>query len=716
MTGIPLLDWAVQAVSFFNTCILIWLGFTVLLNAERRDWGVWLAAAGLFAGAAFFISHSAILGQSLLATTRGLNFWWHAGWGPVVASPYAWYILMLWYTGYWEKPRPALYHRHTFWLGITVIFTLALAGLFIFGNPLPTLALGAQFDFSNKPTLLGAPLLLIAYPVYIALCILLSLDALLHPAPSPRPLTEIARQRARPWLVGASFLLLLVSLLVGGVLFFVVRFIRSAPGLVELYNRSVVTLAWLDLLIAAMIGIAVLMLGRAIMAYEIFTGHTLPRQALLRDWRRAIILCGGISVLFSWALTDHLRPIYMLLLAAGLMVTFYALITWRSFADRDAAMRLLRPFTASQGLFSKILSSETAAADEIPAEALFASLIQEVLSARQAALVPLGALAGLIKPLTYPETADFDFPTLEEVQTRFPSPQAALKPADDRAGWMIPLWNESGLVGVLLLGDKMGGGFYSEEEIEIARSSGKALLDSQAAAEMAHRLVALQRDRMAQSAVIDRRTRRVLHDDVLPRLHTALLQWSAQPYAQTPEGQQSLELLAGAHREISALLREIPPQVTPDLARYGVVGALRRVLETELAGSFDAVRWQVDPAAEAGLAVLPELTAEVVYYAAREAVRNAARHGRGGQNTARPLHLHLEVSRQGAYWQIVVEDDGVGLQSPARTDTNGSGQGLVLHSTLIAVVGGSLALESEPGRFTRAVLSIPTPRSTGLPE
>lgn len=709
MSGILWLDWATLAVSFFDTSILIWLGFTVLLNAERRNWGVWLAAGGLFTGAAFFVSHSAILGQRLLTTTRGLNFWWHAGWGPVVLAPYAWYVLMLWYTGYWEDTRSALYRRHTFWLGITVIFTLALAGLLLFGNPLPTLALGAQFNFDTGPTLLGAPLLMIAYPVYILLCIILALDALLHPAPSHRLFGEAARRRARPWLVGATLVLLVVSLLVGGVLYFVIRATRISSDLIELYNRSILYLAGFDLFIAALIGAAVLMLGRAIVAYEIFAGRTLPRRALLRDYRRAVILCGGISLLFAGALTLQIRPIYMLLLAAGLMVTFYALITWRSFADRDSAMRQLRPFAASQGLYGKLLSDQRSQRNESDPEALFAVLIQDVLNANRATLVPLGPLAGLTHALTVPSGAEFHVPTLEEVQAHFPTPQTMLITSDQPGEWLIPLWNEEGLAGALLLAEKVDGGFYSQEEIEIARASGERLLDTCATAEMTRRLVALERDRMTKSAVLDQRTRRVLHDDVLPRLHTALLKWSAQPDAQTPEGQQSLDLLAGAHREIAALLRDMPPAAAPELAKLGVVGALRQTLESELADEFDAVHWEVDPAAVQGLEDLPDLNAEVLFYAAREAMRNAARHGRGSENAARPLHLDVRMFGEGDHWIITVEDDGVGMDA-ASTENSGSGQGLTLHSTLMAVVGGSLAWESEPNRFTRVSLKIPRSR------
>src|SRR5215207_4378890 len=118
MTGYFLLDWAILAVSLFNTILCLWLGLTVLLNADRRNWGVWLMGSGLLVGAAFFVSHTAILGQELAVNADGLNFWWHVGWIPVIVAPFAWYVVILWYAGFWRKPRPTLYRRHAAWLVI----------------------------------------------------------------------------------------------------------------------------------------------------------------------------------------------------------------------------------------------------------------------------------------------------------------------------------------------------------------------------------------------------------------------------------------------------------------------------------------------------------------------------------------------------------------------------------------------------------------------
>jgi signal transduction histidine kinase len=61
--------------------------------------------------------------------------------------------------------------------------------------------------------------------------------------------------------------------------------------------------------------------------------------------------------------------------------------------------------------------------------------------------------------------------------------------------------------------------------------------------------------------------------------------------------------------------------------------------------------------------------------------------------------------------EIIVEDDGVGLGTAGAGRANGanggSGQGLALHSTMMAVIGGSLSMDSVPGKYTRVLLSLP---------
>src|SRR5690606_36238036 len=145
------------------------------------------------------------------------------------------------------------------------------------------------------------------------------------------------------------------------------------------------------------------------------------------------------------------------------------------------------------------------------------------------------------------------------------SPDSLLLPASAEAAaglgalWAVPLWSDRGLTGLLLLGDKSDGGLYTQEEIEIARAAGERLIDTQASAELARRLLALQRQRLAESQVLDRRARRVIHDDVLPQLHAALLRLPPGP----PDGDVR-PLLAGIHRQLSDLLRAMPATPPPE--------------------------------------------------------------------------------------------------------------------------------------------------------
>ncbi len=737
MTGNTWLDWPILAISLFNTILLLWLGLTVLLNAERRTWGVWLSGGGLLVSGAFFVSHSAILGYGFSFIGPGLNFWWRTGWLPVVLVPLAWYVAMLWYAGFWEtlpigtitvgahSRAPLQWQRP--WLFLTTGLAVVLTGLLILANPLPSFVQVIQLKLSATPEIGGVPLLILVYPLYITLCIVLSLAALRRPAPSGRVMGDLARRRARPWLMAASLLLLLVSLLVGWVMLWIVLSARQPFGPRGL-NEMATPIAWFDLAIATLIAAVIILMGRAIVSYEIFTGKALPRRGFFRHWRSAVILAAGYSALVSWNLTFHLRPIYSLLLATIVMVLFYALFSWRSFAERDHYIEFLRPFVSSQGLYEHLLTPSSSEARERGQGGGFHALCAGVLGTRVAYLLPLGPLASLVGP-------GWTFPTGAPPLPRSPAPllptltpQTICLPLDPAeyggALWAVPLWSERGLIGLLLLGEKRDGGLYTQEEIETARAGGERLIDTQASAELARRLMELQRQRLAQTQLLDRHTRRVLHDDILPSLHTAMLMLTASSRPPTADRRpptndnvqrstfnvqrsthphaEVVALLTDVHQQISQLLRDMPGAVTSDLARVGLIEALRRTVENEQRHAFDEVAWHIQPGVEPKIEAIPALSAEVLFYAAREAIRNAAKHARA--EIAAPLRLKITVCwREGL--EMTIEDDGVGLA--ARRSDGGSGQGLALHSTMLAVIGGTLSLESEPGAYTRVILALP---------
>jgi signal transduction histidine kinase len=283
-----------------------------------------------------------------------------------------------------------------------------------------------------------------------------------------------------------------------------------------------------------------------------------------------------------------------------------------------------------------------------------------------------------------------------------------LDPARDGGlTWAVSLWSERGLIGVLLLGAKRDGGLYTQEEIEIARASGERLIDTLATAQVSGRLMALLRQRIAQVRVMEGQGRRVLHDQILPRLHTAILHLGGLP--DEPAAQQAVEALAAAHRQISDLMHDTAPAAPHLLSQQGLIDALRASVETEFAGEFDRVEWHSSPEAVQAAERLPLYVSEVLFFAAQELIRNAARHGRG-DDPERPLHLEVVLD----VTSLSVEDDGVGFRTappplqPAEAVAEGR-NGLRFHSTMLAAVGGSLEVAALPGKGTRAVVRFPQP-------
>jgi signal transduction histidine kinase len=406
-------------------------------------------------------------------------------------------------------------------------------------------------------------------------------------------------------------------------------------------------------------------------------------------------------------------PIYSLLLSACLMIGFYALLGWRSYAERQHLITNLSPFLAGESLYEQLLNP-TPIAGEVDVAAQFGALCRDILEARLAYLIPLGAQAPLFgETLAYPAGRPPGSFTLASILEQHQNARTLFipLPAGDQHGatWAVPLWDRSGALGVLLLGEKVDGGLYTQEEIEFARGVCERLVDLQVSAELARRLMALQRQRLVESQVLDRQTRRILHDDVLPRLHAALLALDGP--ADQERSKQIINTLSDAHHQISDLLREMPATTAPQVRRQGLIGALQHLAQNELGHAFDRVNWRLDPQAAACIEEIEPIKAEVLFYAAREAIRNAAQHARD-QASEQPLELSVAISWQ-AGLLISIEDNGVGF-AQSETRGAGGGHGLALHSTMLAVIGASLSVESTPGSSTHIRITLPQ-EYTGQP-
>ncbi|RPI97886.1 MAG: hypothetical protein EHM39_08820, partial [Chloroflexi bacterium] len=454
-----------------------------------------------------------------------------------------------------------------------------------------------------------------------------------------------------------------------------------------------------------LIALAITLLGQGLVSYEIFTGQTLPRRGFFRQWRGTVLFAWTTAWIVGFALNWQVLPIFSFMLATAVMMVLYAFFGWRTFKHREELIARLRSFVISPN--TNGLPGITNLDQQ--AVVLFTTICNDVLDTTRAYLIPLGPrvpLAG--PPLTYPAMSAP--PTPRITPDLFATPETivvALDPAEySGAVWGIPLWTGRGLIGALLLGPKRSNAIYTREEIDIARTSAERILDTLAGEQIAQRLVQIQRRRSAETRVLDLRTRRALHDDILPELHMVALRLSALARSQ-PAAAEAIQSLTHIHHEISDLIHTPGGMFGPNGQGGQLVAALRDLLATEFAGAFDSVTWRtVDEPRE-----LDPLLHEVIFNAVREVVRNAALHGRGDRPD-RALNLTLGIRRE-AGLVIEVWDDGVGMASTPRPAAKGpalsagTGGGLVLHGTMLAISGGELSVESPAGGGTHVVISMP---------
>jgi signal transduction histidine kinase len=145
-------------------------------------------------------------------------------------------------------------------------------------------------------------------------------------------------------------------------------------------------------------------------------------------------------------------------------------------------------------------------------------------------------------------------------------------------------------------------------------------------------------------------------------------------------------------RGLRSLLVDIYP---PNLHAAGLEPALRDLLEPLAARGIDA---ELECAAPADL---PRDTEQAVFRTAQEALRNVVKHA--GARRAR-----VQLSAPNGVVRLVVEDDGRGFDSEAVRHRQEQGHlGIAFLADRAADLGGSLDIDSQPGRGTRVVLEVP---------
>jgi signal transduction histidine kinase len=673
-----------QAVSLFNTVLLLWLGLTVLLTGDRRKPATIAGGVGLLLGALFFMGHTLLIAHTVDFFGGGVNIVWRVLWFVAVVAPYFWGLALFYYSG---DPTAGRWVRRIL---TAAMFFMVLALFLIF--PLPTF-----LEFVLAPAL--APVIAWLYVPYLFLCFVLPLMALRRPT-TRNLLWRDPFRRARPWLIAAAMML------TAAVIAFAFTAYVIVPGAIPVYTISENELReiyFADEVVAGFIGLAIIFLGRAVLSNSVLTERLQGGSGLFARWRNVVgvAIVGSLFVALLYNL--NIRPIYSVLLTVILAVMAYALFNWRQYVEHEEFMRRLNPFVTSLHLHERLLTSD--ADSEQESRELFTALCRDALRTDHACLLFEGSIGGPH------ERQRIDYRWLAEQEALLNAPLT--NPIEwsrlDVDHWAYPLSDSRGAIGRLILGPKLDGNEYNVQELQVASACAERILDALAGEQLARVAVSLLRQRIAQVQVMSAQHKRVLHDEVLPQIHLALLKVealrSAGPVDNSPDKlDEATAALTQAHRRVSSLVREMSNAVPTRLESEGLAAALQSALEHDFRDNFDRVAWQADPAAVERAKQLPLFASEVIFFAAQEAIRNAAKHGRGG-DAQRSLHLDVAL-QNGTGLKLVISDDGVGRKAdPVEAE---SGSGLRFHGAMLAVIGGTLSVEDRSGGGTQVIIETVT--------
>jgi signal transduction histidine kinase len=256
----------------------------------------------------------------------------------------------------------------------------------------------------------------------------------------------------------------------------------------------------------------------------------------------------------------------------------------------------------------------------------------------------------------------------------------------------VPIRSRDGVLGALYLTDKEDAPGFTEED--------ERLIEMLAA----HAAIAIENARLYERgrelSFVEERNRlaRDLHDSVVQKLFGIVLATQSAATLLERDGdsaraqlQRLQELAQEAIQELRSLIFQLRPAAIESDGLAAALGkhvqVLRRVHRQEI---------QLDLGGEPRLR--PGIDDEV-FRIAQEALHNALKHA-----SAARLEVVLDEDRERL--ALTVRDDGVGFQ-PGATSHRSRRLGLTSMEERAASLGGTLAIDSAPGRGTTITLEVP---------
>ena len=552
---------------------------------------------------------------------------------------------------------------------------------------------------------------------------------------------------ARPILLLAALLMVCLTVSLGGLgVWSMLNWLHlqrnsfDGVSLPAILTTIPLNLILLDIFATGSVALIVLLIGYSIVRHGILIERPLARRGFFEQWRGIVIVATTIAIFIALLVLITRSSLGALLLITSIATGTYALFTWSSYTAHDRYVALLGPFLRSTNL-RHWLNTDLQKTEQ-NMESLFFHLCKDVLEVKCARLV---VLAGPVRRNFNYRWSSLDSFDESEEQAEGSTSDAhtgrgkrtsaafSYKVHDQSQSdiytyrirvalqgvpvicWVLPIYDELGPVAKLYLGPREDGSVFTNEDMDLAQACGQRILDTLRDHEAMLAVAGLLRRRTVDVKLLGAQQRRVLHDEILPMLHLALLHLETvrsldgrEPAANGRSEQvlsDAIGSISTAHRQLAAMMRAMATGAPHRLERDGMMHAIHTMLEQDFQHAFDEVEWRVSEEVARYIDdLVPPAIAELIFAAVQEALRNAARHARGA-DVHRPLKVTLDASCNPDL-DVVVADDGVGIIS-ASSSTTGTGGGLLTHSALLAIAGGNLTVKTAPGEGVAVRIFLP---------
>ncbi len=253
------------------------------------------------------------------------------------------------------------------------------------------------------------------------------------------------------------------------------------------------------------------------------------------------------------------------------------------------------------------------------------------------------------------------------------------------------------LVGLSALALALGAGLAGFTLTRILKLERESLTRFQEATEARAQMGRLSAELLSAQEEERRKISRELHDEVGQTLYAAVLGLgnlrSSLAAHDAADAQHQLQVVRELTERTASVVRNIALLLRPAmLDDLGLVPALKWLAR-------EATRTQPIPVevdAEAPFSDLPDDLVTCVYRVVQESVHNAQKHSH-----ARSIHVTLRMVDAGLI--VRVSDDGRGFDAERE-----AGLGILGMRERAARLGGSVEIESEPGRGTAVLLQLPS--------